>query len=188
LAKCIDRGLEDVQQAQADLLPLVNNVRSIWQTLDPAEGSAADRKPRFEKLRDEFATNDSPIPQHFSKVMSSFEAGLFAGDEPTFPRDNLELERWFRAPKGHARRIHGRRHAGASLVQEGATLALALDAHQRHVSALTSADLLPYVKANRPASEQTALCRRHTMKRARSKKQRPMLLAQLEARYTASFQ
>jgi len=188
LAGCIDRGLETVKQAQTDLLPLVQNVRSIWQTLDPAEGSTSDRKQRFEKLRDEFAVSDSPIPQHFSKLMSSFEAGLFAGDDPAFPRDNLELERWFRAPKGHARRIHGRRHAGASLVQEGATLALALDAHQRHVGVFTSADLLPYVKANRPASEQAALCRRHTMQRARSKKQRPMLLANLEARYIASFQ
>ena len=44
------------------------------------------------------------------------------------PRDNLDLERWFRVPKGHERRIHGRCHAGVRIVQEGATMLLALDA------------------------------------------------------------
>jgi 2,3-bisphosphoglycerate-independent phosphoglycerate mutase len=38
------------------------------------------------------------------------------------------LERWFRLPKSHERRIHGRRHAGVRLVQTGATLVPALDA------------------------------------------------------------
>ena len=33
--------------------------------------------------------------------------------------DNLDLERWFRLPKSHERRIHGRRHAGIWIVQDG---------------------------------------------------------------------
>jgi hypothetical protein len=55
------------------------------------------------------------------------------GDEPGLPHDILELERWFRLPKGHERRIHGHRHAGVRLVQQGATLLPALDAQRRQV-------------------------------------------------------
>ena len=47
-------------------------------------------------------------------------------------KDNLDLERWFRLPKRHERRIHGRRHAGIRIVQDGPTLVLALDAHVAH--------------------------------------------------------
>jgi hypothetical protein len=33
----------------------------------------------------------------------------------------LDLERWFKRPKGHERRLHGRRHAGVRIVQQGPT-------------------------------------------------------------------
>lgn len=52
------------------------------------------------------------------------------GDEVDLPRDNLDLERWLRPPKGHEQRIHRRYHAGVWIVQEGPALVLALDAHQ----------------------------------------------------------
>ena len=69
--------------------------------------------------------------EHLAKVMSSFQPGLFAGgDEVDQIRDNLDLERWFRLLKGHERRIHGHKHAGVRIVQEGSTTALALDAHR----------------------------------------------------------
>ena len=46
------------------------------------------------------------------KVMAGFHRGLFVGGEDADqPRDNLDLERWFRQPKGHERRIHGHKHA-----------------------------------------------------------------------------
>jgi len=62
--------------------------------------------------------------------MSSFVPGLFVGHEAAeLPQDNLDLERWFKQPKGHERRMHGHRHAGVRIVQEGPTLLLALDAH-----------------------------------------------------------
>jgi len=66
-------------------------------------------------------------------VMISFLAGLFVG-AGTFEeiRDNLDLERWFRLPKSHERRIHGHRHAGIRIVLEGPTLVHALDAHVAH--------------------------------------------------------
>ena len=62
----------------------------------------------------------------------SFAAGLFVGEDTLASiNDNLDLERWFRVPKSHERRIHGHRHAGIRIVLEGPTLVHALDAHVR---------------------------------------------------------
>jgi hypothetical protein len=66
------------------------------------------------------------------------------GEAADFPEDNLDLERWFKHPKGHERRIHGRRHAGVRIVQQGPTLMLALDAHIHHDGPFTVNDLQPY--------------------------------------------
>jgi hypothetical protein len=117
-------------------------------------------------------------------VMTSFLAGLFVG-EGTFEeiRDTLDLERWFRLPKGHERRIHGHRHAGIRIVLEGPTLVHALDAHAAHPGPFTVEDLLPYRAAREPPCQARALTRRTIMRKARSPKQRPILLADLERRY-----
>ena len=117
-------------------------------------------------------------------VMLSFLAGLFVG-EGTFEgiRDNLDLERWFRLPKSHERRIHGHRHAGIRIVLEGPTLVHALDAHVAHPEPFSAEDLLPYRTAREPPCQQEALNRRKIMRKARSKKNRPILLADLERRY-----
>ena len=120
-------------------------------------------------------------------VMRSFEPGLFVGgDEPDLPRDNLDLERWFRQPKGHERRIHGHRHAGVRIVQEGPTLLLALDAHLTHPEPFDIEDLRPYRKAQPPGHQMESIHRRKVMRKARSKKKRGSLLAELERRYLAS--
>ena len=120
-------------------------------------------------------------------VMSGFLAGLFVG-EGKFEdsNDNLDLERWFRLPKSHERRIHGHRHAGVRIVQEGPTLVHALDAHAAHPEPFTVADLLPYRTAREPMCQTQALNRRKIMRKARSKKTRPVLLADLERRYRES--
>jgi len=120
-------------------------------------------------------------------VMVSFVAGLFVG-ENTFAeiRDNLDLERWFRLPKSHERRIHGHRHAGVRIVQEGPTLVHALDAHLTHPGAFTVDDLLPYRTAQEPTCQREAIQRRKIMKKARSRNKRPILLADLERRYRES--
>jgi hypothetical protein len=98
------------------------------------------------------------------QVMTSFLAGLFVG-EGTWEqiRDNLDLERWFRLPKGHERRIHGHRHAGIRIVLEGPTLVHALDAHAAHPGPFTIDDLLPYRAAREPQCQQQALGRRKIM-------------------------
>src|SRR5262249_27349324 len=103
--------------------------------------------------------------------MASFSAGLFVGgDTLPFLQDNLDLERWFRKPKGHERRIHGHRHAGVRIVQEGPTLLLALDAHGTHPEPFTAHDLEPYQDASAPTCQVEAIHRRRITRKARSKK------------------
>jgi hypothetical protein len=141
-------------------------------------------------LIDRFRESKDAIHQQMVVVMSSFLAGLFVGagqfDEI---KDNLDLERWFRLPKSHERRIHGHRHAGIRIVLEGPTLVPALDAHEAHPGPFTVDDLLEYRAAREPPSQTEALNRRKIMRKARSKKKRPLLLADLERRYreTAGF-
>jgi hypothetical protein len=138
-------------------------------------------------LTDCFERMTDPIHQQMAQVMTSFLAGLFVG-EGTFEqiRDNLDLERWFRLPKSHERRIHGHRHAGIRIVLEGPTLVHALDVHASHPEPLTVEDLLPYRTAREPPCQTQALNRRKIMRKGRSKKKRPFLLADLERRYRES--
>ena len=130
-----------------------------------------------------------PIHQQMGRVMASFQMGLFVGGgRYDWPRDNLDLERWFRLPKGHERRIHGRSHAGVRIVQEGETMMLALDAHRHHPEPFTEADLRAYRDAEVPESQREAIHRRKVMRAARSPKNRAGLLRDLEKRYAESPQ
>ena len=153
-------------------------------TLDPTEGSVKQRKRRFHQLKRRLKKSGDEVRIQMAVVMVAFSAGLFAGPEVDQEiRDNLDLERWFRLPKGHQRRIHGRKHAGVRLVQEGATLLPTLDAHKDREEPFKPEELLDYKDATPPRQEQEAMHRRKVMRRARSKKQRPILLAELERRY-----
>ena len=146
--------------------------------------TAEERKTRFLSLQEAWQSSTDPIYQHFAKMMSSFEPGVFVGGEAAdFPTDNVDLERWFKGPKGHERRIHGHRHAGVRIVRQGPTLMLALDAHVHHEGPLTVDDLEPYRLAGVPQSQQEAVERGKIMRKARSRKKRPKLLADLEKRY-----
>jgi hypothetical protein len=164
----------------------VAEVKRVAGTLDPETGATLDRAQEFDRLEQEFAGCPDPFHQHLTKVMSHFRPGLFVGEEAFGVRDNLDLERWFRLPKGHERRIHGHRHAGVRIVQEGATLIPVLDAHARHPDPFGVADLYPYRSAEAPACEQRAVRGRRIMRLARSTKSRPELLARLEDRYLNS--
>ena len=187
MAGCIDRGLNQVKDDLQTIQGHVATVRAIQETLEPTCGSCPEREQRFETLRDQLRSSDDLLQQQMGRVMASFQVGLFVGGEdPNLPRDNLDLERWFRLPKGHERHIHGRRHAGVRIVQEGPTLVHALDVHLRHPEPLTNAELLPYFHAKLPASQHQAITRRKIMRRARSRSKRPLLLTELEARYADS--
>jgi len=176
--------LEHVQAEQEPIREYVKDIDEVAATLEPGSGSCKDRQAKFEELIDRFKQNEGPIRQHMATLMISFLAGLFVG-EGKFEeiKDNLDLERWFRLPKSHERRIHGHRHAGVRIVQDGPTLVLALDSHVEHPGPFTVDDLLPYRTAREPPCQREALNRRKVMRKARSKKQRPILLAELERRY-----
>jgi hypothetical protein len=176
--------LEHVQAEQEPIREYVKDIDKVATTLDPGSGSRKDRQAKFEELIDRFERNEDPIRQHMATLMISFLAGLFVG-EGKFEeiKDNLDLERWFRLPKSHERRIHGHRHAGVRIVQDGPTLVLALDAHLAHPQPFTPDDLLPYRTAREPPCQTESLNRRKVMRKARSTKQRPILLAELERRY-----
>jgi hypothetical protein len=171
LAACIDRGVAEVQAEHMVVRQHLQEIQRVAATLTSANGAAAARQTQFTHLQEEFAGLDTPFYQHVAGVMASFAAGLFVGGE-TLPclQDNLDLERWFRQPKGHERRIHGHRHAGVRIVQEGPTLLLALDAHMTHPEPFTAHDLEPYQDASAPACQVEALHRRKIMRKVRSKK------------------
>jgi hypothetical protein len=129
LAGYIDRGLSAVHAAHEAIRAHVEDVRAIQATLEADKGPCAQRQAQFQVLQAQLQQSNDPIRQSMGNVMASFAPGLFVGGEDgDLPQDNLDLERWFRQPKGHERRIHGHRHAGGRLVQEGPTLLLALPA------------------------------------------------------------
>ena len=171
LAACIDRGVAEVHAEHQVVRQYLQELQRVATTLTSANGSATERQAQCTRLQEEFAGLDIPFYHHVAGVMASFAAGLFVGGD-TRPclQDNVDLERWFRKPKGHERRIHGHRHAGVRIVQEGPTLLLALDAHGTHPEPLTAYDLAPYQDASAPACQVEALQRRKIMRKARAKK------------------
>jgi hypothetical protein len=162
----------------------VGVIAEVAATLEPGTDDVTEREEQFEALIDRFEATQDPILHGMAAVMLSFLDGLFVGEGGYEAiKDNLDLERWFRLPKSHERRIHGRRHAGIRLVLEGPTLVHALDAHAAHPEPFTVDDLLPYRTAREPPCQTEARNRRTIMRRARSPKKRPLLLADLERRY-----
>jgi len=187
LTNAIDRGLAQVQEQQQALKDRVEDLRKVAATLDPDRGSSKERRAFFCSLQRRFQRSDHPMRQAMAKTMNAFAPGLFVGEDvPDLPCDNLDLERFFRCPKGHERRIHGHRHAGVRIVMEGPTLVAVLDAHLHHPDAFHVEDLRPYADAPIPKSQAQALQRRRIMRQARSSKQRPLLLEGLERRYQDS--
>jgi len=177
-----------VSQTLATVAHHAETLREIQETLDPSTGSSSDRRARFQSLATSLDAEKDSAQRHMARTMMSFAPGLFAGgDDLDLPCDNLDLERAFRLPKGHERRIHGHAHAGIRIVHRGPSLLLVLDAHTRHPEPFTAKDLMPWVNARAPASQQDCQRRRGIMRRARSRKKRPLLLADLERRYHHAF-
>jgi hypothetical protein len=184
LSGCIRAGLDEVKEQQEVIGEYVAVIAEVAATLEPGAEDITEREAKFEALIDRFAATADPIRHGMAAVMLSFLAGLFVGEEDYEAiKDNLDLERWFRLPKSHERRIHGRRHAGIRLVLEGPTLVHARDAHATHPGPFTAEDLLPDRTAREPPCQTEARSRRTIMRTARSRKNRPLLLAELERRY-----
>lgn len=169
----INRGVANQQQAFAQVRKYTDQVRQVMDLMNAANGPpVADREPQFTAKIDEFERSPGDkIYSHFAKVMTSFQVGLFAGtDLASCPRDNLDLERWFRLPKSHERRIHGHHHAGIRIVREGPTLIPTLDAHANHPGVFTRADLSPFETVTAPPSQLESQQRHGIMRKSRSQK------------------
>ncbi len=184
LAGLLDRGLTLVAEDLAEVRRQAQRLREVDSCLKETAATAAERQAYFEELTERWAAESDPWAQDMAERMTRWQAGLFVGDDDLgLPSDNLDLERWFKRVKGHERRIHGRAHAGVRIVQEGPTLVLTLDAHVLQAQPFAAEQLRPYRDAKMPECQRQALHRRTIMRRGRSKKQRPRLLAELERRY-----
>jgi hypothetical protein len=171
LLNCVQRGVAIYQQEKHDIVRYVTQIQHVFETLNAEKGSIKTRLSQFRKLTQQFAQTNDSITSHMSKMMTSFERGLFVGnDDVEIPDDNLELERWFKKPKGHERRIHGRKHVGMRIVNEGPTLLPALDAHLVQTIPFTYQDLLPYASAKPPKSQIWSVKHKQIMTKASSKK------------------
>jgi hypothetical protein len=174
LAGCIDAGLSAVRPQQEQIQEQVKAISEVARTLEKGAGALRQRRRNYQRLQRAYQNKGEEFSAHLARVMRSWGGGLFVsvrgkkGQEP--PQDNLELERWFRTPKRHERRIHGRRHAGMRIVQEGPTLLLVLNAHEAHPQPFTAENLLPYRHAQDPADQVQAIYRRKVMRKARSPK------------------
>jgi hypothetical protein len=172
----IDRGVADQQDAFLRVRSYTAQVREVVDIMNVEDGaSLAGREPLFTaKIVELQSLANDKICAAMAKVMASFQVGLFAGAELTeYPRDNLDLERWFRSPKSHERRIHGHHHAGIRIVRDGPTLIPALDAHAHHPSVFTREDLAPFATATAPSSQIASQQRHGIMQKGRSKKNAP---------------
>jgi hypothetical protein len=184
LCSCIERGISAVSDQLKVVQCLTAEVQRVQDLLDQATATAKSRQGKFHRLAAKYAGTSNPILQHMGATMRSFEKGLFAaGDDPDLPTDNLDLERTFRLPKGHERRIHGHAHAGVRIVQQGASLMMVLDGHTRHPDPFTPEELILYADVPLPDGQLQSERRRKIMRLARSSKRRPALLASLENRY-----
>lgn len=169
----IDRGVADQQESFIRVREYTDEVRQVMDLLADQDGPPlAEREPQFAAMIEAFQCfADDAVYSHLAKVMTSFQPGLFAGAEMTsHPRDNLDLERWFRSPKSHERRVHGHRHAGVRIVRDGPTLAPTLDAHASHPGVFTREDLFPFRMASPPPSQLASQQRHGIMRKSRSKK------------------
>jgi hypothetical protein len=148
LAGYIDAGLAVARAQREEVEGQVKAIAAVASSLAPQAGGLARRRARYQQLLRRYEGQGGEFYGRLARVMRGWQAGLFVAVSgkggASAPGDNLELERWFRLPKGHERKVHGRCHAGVRVVQEGATLLLVLDAHQAHPEPFTAQDLLPY--------------------------------------------
>jgi hypothetical protein len=172
----IDRGVAEQQDAFSRVRAYTDQVREVVDIMTVEDGSSlAEREPLFTlKIAELQASPDDKIHAGMAKVMLAFQVGLFAGAElKDHPYDNLDLERWFRLPKSHERRIHGHHHAGIRIVREGPTLIPTLDAHARHPGVFTQEELERFATATAPPSQIASQQRHGIMHQGRSKKKDP---------------
>lgn len=171
LQDCIERGMHVYDQSKDEIKSLLEIITEVNGLLDFSQGSSKSRQSKFHRRADKLSKRKKSNLKKMGKLMLRFEPGLFSGGERTdLPTDNLDLERWFKTPKGHQRRLNGRKHVGTRIVYEGETLIPALDAHLNMTRPLKPDELIKYQNARPPKSQVEGLRRRRIMSQASSKK------------------
>jgi hypothetical protein len=171
LLERIDNGLELYEDTRIKVIDYVGELKRINRTLISAESPCKHRLKSFNKICERLKNSNDPVKQNMAGFMIRFSDGLFSGgDNLEIPEDNQDLERWFKTPKSHERRINGHKHAGTRIVYEGPTLLPTLDAHKSSLRPFQVEELLPYVNFDAPETQVTAIARRQLMKRGNSKK------------------
>jgi hypothetical protein len=179
-----DRGLTAGPAVEQEGRQPVADVKAVQATREADHGPCEQCPAAFQALREPCHGRSDPTRPHMGRVMAHFASGLgVGGDNAELPQDHREWARWCRHPKGHARRMQGHRHVGGRRVQAGPTLLLALDAHEAHPGLCTAGEVRPYGNAPAPTCQRQARPRRMIMRKARSTKNRSLLLADLECRY-----
>lgn len=111
LQGCIKRGLLIYQTDQIEIEKWIKEIEKVKDTLDLEKGTRKSRLSKFRRLKRRLAKTNDLVKNQMSEIMHSFRASLFVGDDIfSMPEDNLDLERWFKKPKGHERKIHGHKH------------------------------------------------------------------------------
>ena len=91
LAGCIDRGLDVAREPLTQVRAYVRDLQAVDSTLRPNnEVTGREREVRFRLLQEAWQSSADPVYQHFAKMLSSFEPGLF-GLLPTGTRENRLL-------------------------------------------------------------------------------------------------
>ncbi len=181
----MDRGLEVARASLTHVRASVRDLHAVDRPLRPSDAvTGREREGRCRVQQEGWQASADPVYQPCATRLSRCEPGVCVGGETAdVPADKVAWARWGTRPTGHARRLHGRRHAGMRIVQHGPTWLLALDAPVHHEGPWMADHLQPYGHTRVPASQQQAVERGKLMRKARSRKKRHALLADLENRY-----
>ncbi len=68
---CIQRGLSIYNQEKARIAEYVNNVKRVFETVNPDNGLRATRQAQFQHLTAQFATDADPITTHMSALCTT---------------------------------------------------------------------------------------------------------------------
>lgn len=171
LSTWIDKGLALYEETRFKVVDYLKEIKRVSQTLSHNHAHCKQRLKSFNKIYERLKNSDEPVKQNIAGFMNRFKDGLFAGgDNLEIPDDNQDLERWFKTPKGHERKINGHKHAGTRLVYEGPILLPTLDAHKSSDRQFQIEELKPYVNSQMCVSQEDAISRRKQQKEGRSKK------------------
>ncbi len=136
LKQIVDKGLKQTAQLWPEVRAGFDLVhRAAHELGNERERTGQGVRRRFKAvLADMRAAVERAAPasnlreglEHFLKVTSSYEAGLFhCYDVPELPRTNNDLEQLFGSTRHHERRCTGRKVASPSLVLRGSVRVVA---------------------------------------------------------------